>query len=486
MTRGAAIVWFRRDLRLQDHPALLAAADAHDTVLPLFVLDPVLLRGRFASPNRTWFLLGSIAVLRESLRALGSDLVVRVGDARVIVPDLAADVQARDVYVSRDHSPYGRQRDADVGGLLASSGVAWHARRGVLAHEPEEVLNREGRPFSVFSPFHRAWDGVGQRGTQPPPDRLPPLPTLAATTGPGRTALAPGPIPSLGDLALDGPTADVARLPVPGEAAARRRLDRWLRGGIDTYARTRDRLDLEDGTSRLSADLHLGLLSPTEVVERADAAGSEADRAMFVRELVWREFYAHLLFHRPTARTEALVSAFSSLPWATDDPGFDAWREGRTGYPTVDAAMRQLASSGWMHNRARMIAASFLTKHLMIDWRRGEVHFMRHLVDGDVASNNGGWQWAASTGADAQPYFRIFNPVLQGRRFDPDGAYIRRWVPELRRVPTAHIHDPWRLTSAEQEAAACRMGRDYPAPIVDHAEARRRALALYEAARRTS
>ncbi len=280
------------------------------------------------------------------------------------------------------------------------------------------------------------------------------------------------------------PHRDPALLPEPGEAAARQRLDRWLTQGIDGYAETRDRLDLAGGTSRLSADLHFGLLSPTEIVERISGAGE--GRRVFLNEIVWREFYAHVLHHQPRVRTAAFRPGFDALEWSDNPTAAEAWRAGMTGYPVVDAAMRQLIASGWMHNRARMIAASFLVKDLLIDWRVGEAHFMRHLVDGDVASNNGGWQWAASTGTDAQPYFRIFNPVTQGRRFDPDGDYIRRWVPELADVPAEHIHAPWEMAPERAAAAGFELGRTYPAPIVDHAEARIRALATYEAVRRTS
>jgi deoxyribodipyrimidine photo-lyase len=222
-------------------------------------------------------------------------------------------------------------------------------------------------------------------------------------------------------------------------------------------------------------------------VERATAGDDgRTGRRTFVNELVWREFYAHVLFHDPAMRRHALDRRFDGLEWSDDDAAFEAWRDGRTGYPLVDAGMRQLATTGWMHNRARMVTASFLTKDLLIDWRRGEAHFMRHLVDGDVASNNGGWQWSASTGTDAQPWFRIFNPVLQARRFDPEGDYVRRWVPELADVPDARIHQPWTMTDEEQGASGCRIGIDYPAPIVDHVTARARALAIYRAARRTS
>jgi deoxyribodipyrimidine photo-lyase len=350
--------------------------------------------------------------------------------------------------------------------------VAWHPRRGVLVHEPEDVLTGDGRPFTVYSPFRRAWERQEPSVPLDPPPRLPPVPE-----GPDA-----GGIPSLADLGLDAaPTADVDLLPAPGEPAARERLECWLDGPIEGYAETRDRLDIEGGTSRLSADLHLGTVSPLEVVVASDGPGES--RRTFRNELVWREFYAHVLFHRPDVLRGAFRPEFADLPWLDDPAALEAWATGRTGYPIVDAGMRQLRAMGWMHNRARMITASFLTKHLLIHYSAGEAVFMRHLIDGDVASNGGGWQWSASTGTDPQPYFRIFNPVLQGRRHDPDGVYVRRWVPELRAVPTARIHAPWEMTDEEQRLAGCRIGVDHPAPIVDHAEARARALAVYEAAR---
>ncbi|MEO6207451.1 MAG: deoxyribodipyrimidine photo-lyase [Candidatus Limnocylindrales bacterium] len=479
-TRGrASIVWFRRDLRLHDHPALLAACADSDEVVPLYILDPTLINGRFASPNRTWFLLESVRALRLGLRELGSDLVVRVGDPREIVVATALATGADAVYLSRDHAPFGRARDAAVAATLASAGIAWHPRRGGLVQEPDEVRTGEGGSFTVYSPFRRAWEVLERRAVRGVPDHIPALPA----------GMGSGPIPSQADLgagAGPGPTADANQLPKPGEPAARRRLERWVSDGIQGYASQRDRMDLVGGTSRLSADLHLGLLSPTEVVESAQHSGTGDGQRRYANELVWREFYAHVLFHRPSVRTRAFREEYESIPWSDDDAALAAWQHGRTGYPIVDAGMRQLTVTGWMHNRARMITASFLTKDLLIDWRRGESHFMRHLVDGDVASNNGGWQWSASTGTDPQPYFRIFNPILQGKRFDPDGDYVRRWVPELARVRTGRIHAPWEMSDAEQAEAGCRIGLDYPAPIVDHGEARARALAVYEAARRTS
>ncbi|MEO5965619.1 MAG: FAD-binding domain-containing protein, partial [Candidatus Limnocylindrales bacterium] len=276
------------------------------------------------------------------------------------------------------------------------------------------------------------------------------------------------------------PSADPALIPTPGEAAARERLERWVRGPVDSYADRRNRLDLA-GTSRLGQDLRWGTLSPVEVAARADGPGE--GRRVFLGELAWREFYAHVLWHSPRARREPLQAAFADLAWRDAPDELDAWAEGRTGYPVVDAAMRQLRASGFVHNRARMVAASFLTKDLLLDWRLGEAEFMRHLTDGDVASNNGGWQWTASTGTDPQPWFRIFNPVLQGTRFDPDGAYVRRWVPELAGAPAARIHEPWTMTPEQQAAAGVRIGVDYPMPMTDHAAARERALAMFAAAK---
>jgi deoxyribodipyrimidine photo-lyase len=248
---------------------------------------------------------------------------------------------------------------------------------------------------------------------------------------------------------------------------------------VDDYAANRDRMDL-GRTSRLSQDLRFGLLSPLEVVDRAEGAGD--GRRVFIAEVAWREFYAHVLWHHPRVASEAYLQTFADLAVRDDPAALRVWQGGQTGYPVVDAAMRQLLATGFMHNRARMIAASFLTKHLLLDRRLGEAHFMAHLTDGDLASNNGGWQWTASTGTDPQPYFRVFNPVLQGQRHDPLGEYVRRWVPELRAVPTTRIHDPWLMSTAEQAAAACRIGTDYPAPIVNHAYARARALEVYGAA----
>jgi len=469
-----AIVWFRRDLRLHDHPALAAALASHRAIVPLFVLDDALLEGRWPAPNRLWFMLGSLRALAEELEARGGCLVVRRGRSAEVVARLARELDVRDVYVSRDHSPYGRRRDRAVAAALAQVGAELHAKRGNLVHEPDGVATQDGRPFVVYSPFRRAWERLEPRRPLAAPDRVA-VPRFLADGWP----LDQGRIPDLAELGVAPPTADPTLIPEPGEPAARARLDRWVARGadrLDGYAARRDLLGV-DGTSRLSADLRWGTLSPTEVLARVAREGDGS--RVYASELAWREFYAHVLWHEPRLTTESFLRVYDGLPWRHDPDAVDAWRAGRTGVPVVDAAMRQLRATGWMHNRARMIAASFLTKDLLVDWRVGERHFMEHLVDGDLASNNGGWQWTASTGTDPQPYFRIFNPVTQGKRFDPDGAYVRHWLPELASVPLGHVHSPWAMSALDQADAGCRVGMDYPSPIVDHAWARARALEAY-------
>ena len=466
------VVWFRRDLRLHDQPALTDAVASGYPVAPLFVFDPSVLHGRFTSPNRTWFLLGSVVALRHALEARGSRLSIRIGDPSDVVPAFVREVGARDVVVSRDYTPYGRRRDRAVATALGEHGIDLRAKRGLLIHEPEELLTGAGDGYTVFGAFLRRWESLALRDILPAPDAVP---TVDAD---------PGAMPDLPALGFDGPTADLDALPEAGEAAAQQRFDAWIEGGgAAAYDRSRDRLGDPRATSHLSADLRFGLLSPVEVATRALASdeGAEGSRR-FVSELAWRDFYAHAIWRSPRIAREPMDERYRDIAWQSDEAGLEAWQDGRTGYPIVDAAMRHLRSAGWLPNRARMIVASFLTKDLLIDWRAGERHFMTHLVDGDPASNLGGWQWAASIGTDSRPFVRVFNPVTQAKRFDPDGVYIRTWLPELARVPTARIQEPWTMSEAEQDAAACRIGVDYPAPIVDHAAARERALARYAAA----
>ncbi len=450
----AAIVWFRRDLRIHDHPALVDAITNADRVVALFVLDPVLLEGRWPSPNRAWYLLGCLHALDDQLRSIGGRLTVRVGDPTRIVPTLAAEVGADAVLVTREVGPFGRHRDQVVARALAQDGRTFHARRGLLLVEPESVSTAQGSHYTVFSPFWRSLGGLARRQVLGAPGAM-----RALDVDPGSLP-EPGPSP--------------ASLPTPGEPAARVRFERWLDDGLDAYHDRRDDLD-GSGTSRLSPDLHLGTFSVLEAevaAARRPGPGSDAWR----RQLGWREFYHHLLWHRPELARASFRSSLSAAfrPASADPEAVAAWQAGRTGVPVVDAAMRQLLATGWMPNRARLVVASFLTRHLLIDHRVGEDHFMVHLVDGDLANDNGGWQWTAGVGTDAQPWFRIFDPVRQGTRFDPDGSYVRRWVPELADVPTGHIHAPWLAPGG--------LPPGYPAPIVDLRWARDRALTAFTAA----
>lgn len=450
------VVWFRRDLRLHDHPALTTAHADGDRIAPLFVIDERLQAGRFRSANRLWFMRGSVSALAAALEVRGAPLSVVRGDPADVVPAFAAAIGARRVLASRDYTPYGRGRDDRVAEALRRPGIEWAAHPGVLIQEPEDVATANGRPFRLFGPFHRAWLDRPQRAVLTAPDAIA---GIGAAHGRRVEDL----------LEAIRPTADPALLPVPGEEAARERLARWAASkALERYATDRDRLDL-DGTSRLGQDLRWGLLSPSEVAERC--AGPGEGQRRFRSELAWRDFYAHLLWHEPRLGRTSFRPALDRVAWERDPRVIDAWRTGRTGYPVVDAAMHQLTTSGWMHNRARMIVASFLTKSLGVDWRVGERFFMEHLIDGDPPSNNGGWQWAASTGTDAQPWFRIFNPTLQALRHDPDGVYVRRWLPELAGLSREDVHVP-------------RPGV-YVAPIVDLRQARERALTAYRAASRT-
>jgi len=448
---SAGLVWFRADLRLGDNPAWSAATSAHETVVGLFVIDPGLWDR--SGEHRRNQLAAHLGALDTSLRSRGGRLRVRRGDPARVVPAEAAAVRAERVYWNGDATPYAARRDRAVRAALGDRGEE-HAGRYV--HAPGTVRTGDGGPFRVFTPFHRAWQA---RPWDPWPE-------------PGGGAVVDA---DPGDGIPEAPRPLMA----PGEGAAAERLESFLER-VDRYPEERDRPDL-DTTSRLSADLKFGTISPRTVVRRVEGPG--AGRAAFVRQLAWREFYAQLLAAFPETRRRAMRPEYDRVAWRRDPEGFTAWAEGRTGYPIVDAAMRQLRTEGWVHNRTRMVAASFLVKDLLVDWRLGERHFLNWLVDGDVAQNVGNWQWVAGTGADAAPYFRVFNPVAQGIRFDPDGAYVRRWVPELAGLPSSAIHAPWEADPAVLAAAGVTLGITYPLPLVDHAEARLAAVAAFEAAK---
>jgi deoxyribodipyrimidine photo-lyase len=461
-----AVCWLRNELRLDDNRALAAAARASELAV-VFVLDDALLASERTGAPRVRFLLDALARLAADLEARGSKLVVRRGAAPSEIAAVLEETRAERLFFGRDYSPFAKARDARVEREAAARGVRVETHNDRVAFESDEVLTREGKPFSVYTPYRAAWR---RRWLESPeePEAAPRLPP---------------PIPGLASLPLPSPEAlgfagDVTELPPAGEAAALRRLDGFLERGAARYAEGRD-LPAQDGTSRLSPYLRFGAIS----IRRCLAAATERARERhgresvqkWIDELLWREFYAAILDRNPRVVRGAFRPEFDALRWNDDPAAFMAWCEGRTGYPIVDAGMRQLAATGWMHNRVRMVAASFLVKDLLIDWRLGERFFYRRLVDGDPASNNGGWQWSASTGTDAQPWFRIFNPVAQGLRFDPEGAYVRRFVPELRAADDEWVHAPWRAPAPP---------RDYPPPIVDHRERRAEALRRFGAAKR--
>jgi len=460
-----ALLWYRRDLRLADHPALVRAVADFDRVVPVFVLDDALRAGRFASAPREAFMLGCLRELGGALRERGSGLVLRHGRPERELVTLAEEAGAQAVLWTSDVSPYARARDERVTQALRGAGLEALPQGGTYVVDVSRPRTQAGKPFSVFSPFHRNWRAIERRAVHRAPAQLAPLPSGLRT---GRLPAAP----AGGDL----PEPHCA----PGEEAARAALATWLDGPIDRYADRHDGV-ARKGTSGLSPYLRWGCLSPAECEARAARRGGAGAEA-WIRQLCWRDFYAHVLLMNPGNARQEYQPRYRELDWNDDPEAFDAWREGRTGYPLVDAGMRQLARTGWMHNRARLVVGSFLTKDLHLDWRLGERHFEALLLDGEPAQNNGNWQWVTSVGVDPAPYFRrIFNPILQQQKFDPDGEYVRRWVPELRDVPDERLAEPWTMSDDEQAAAGCVIGRDYPAPIVDHADERRRAIERYRA-----
>ncbi|MDN5765013.1 MAG: DNA photolyase family protein [Humibacillus sp.] len=449
---SVSVLWFRRDLRLGDHPALLAAVAAGTTVLPVFVIDPTLMHEGTPRADR---LLASLASLSRDTR---DTLVIRTGDPVEVIPDLAVEVGATQVHVTRETTPYGRRRDEAVEAALEAAGRRLVVTGTPYAVGPGLVVNQSGSPYKVFTPFSRAWREHGWPAPAERPKRIP-----------WHHGIRSDDLPS---------PASSGRIEA-GEHAALKRWEAFLADDLDGYANERDRPDL-DTTSRLSAPLKYGEIHPRTILAdiAAHSAGDSKATHTFTNELAWREFYADVLWQHPASAWHDLRPELERLDYdsgpATDEL-VKSWKQGRTGYPIVDAGMRQLLAEGFMHNRVRMITASFLTKDLHVWWPVGARHFLDHLIDGDIASNNHGWQWCAGTGTDASPYFRVFNPITQGKKFDPDGDYVRRWVPELRHLEGRTAHEPWERKDGYEH--------DYPQRIVDHDAERKETLGRYESAR---
>lgn len=463
-----AIWWIRRDLRLLDNQALAAAMEQAQQIIPLFILDPVLLEKSKVSGKRLSFLFSGLQELDNHLRKIGSRLVIRRGKPVEVLYQLTKGENAGAVFAEADFTPYARRRDAEV-----AASVPIHLVGSPGLRHPADVVKEDGSPYTVFTPYMRAWkkgDLPGRMNLINAPERI------------------DSPASVVGDPVnlLEEHSSPIDY--IPGEEEANKRLECFTAvtsGDIYSYSEKRNRMDME-ATSGLSPYLRFGMVSPRQAVIAAREAGQmaldrEAENSTdtWMNEIIWRDFYISILYHYPHVLQMSFRPEYRQIQWKNDGVAISAWESGMTGYPVVDAGMRQLSATGWMHNRARMITASFLVKDLLVDWRQGEAHFMRQLLDGDMAVNNGSWQWTAGTGTDAAPYFRIFNPILQGQKFDPQGNYIRQWVSELQGVPTEYIHAPWLMPATQQVRSGCIMGKDYPKPIVDHRLQRELILGLY-------
>ncbi len=463
---GPVLMWFRHDLRLADNPALAWASRAGRPVIPFFLFDDEERRRGGAS---RWWLHGSLGALRDGLARVGSRLVLRSGPAVDAIAALAEEAGATDIVWNRLYEPALVERDAGVESRCRDAGVAPRSFNAALLFEPCAVSTRTGGHYRVFTPF---WRQCLKQGFEP-------------AEGAVRRLLPPADWPASEELAdwRLRPTAPdwasgLREAWQPGEAGARSRLERFLGERASGYAEGRE-FPADEGTGRLSPHLHFGEVGPRQVAAALGPADPGSGAHAFLRQIGWREFSHHLLYHNPDMDSVNLQRGFDSMPWRDDPGGLRAWQRGRTGYPLVDAGMRELWTTGWMHNRVRMVAASFLTKHLLIDWRLGARWFLDTLVDADLANNSAGWQWVAGSGADAAPYFRIFNPVAQSQRFDAGGGYLRKWLPELRRLPDKWIHAPWEAPETVLAEAGVGIGETWPRPVVDHREARERALGIY-------
>ena len=447
-----ALFWFRKDLRLKDNIAWAKACEAH-RIHPVLVLEPELISNAGSYRRRQFFL--NVSALAAEIKSIGGELSVIQGPAKDVLPRYVIENNVDCIYFNADTTPFSRQRDEQIAkDISIPINTSWSG----LVHPPETVLTQKGEISKVFTPFYKKWV------------TLPAPPSIQESR------------PTFVDVQQN--TQDETQDLIPstsneGHKAAIERFERFLKV-VDDYQESRN-FPSEDGTSFLSSDLHFGTIGPREILHRL-SPNREGHR-QFIRQLAWRDWYSHLLFANQDIPNKAANPSYDSIPWRDDPEEFENWKKGQTGYPIVDAGMRQLSATGWMHNRVRMITASFLVKHLLIDWRKGEKYFRKILIDGDVAQNCGNWQWVAGTGFDAAPYFRVFNPMLQSKKFDPMGRYIRRWVPELEGLSNAEIHDPWEHDQITLDKCDVMLGETYPFPIVNHADARERAIATYKKAK---
>jgi deoxyribodipyrimidine photo-lyase len=483
-TLAPTILWFRRDLRLDDNPALTAALSDGAPIVPVYIHAPEEEVPWEPGAASRWWLHRSLAALDESLRARGNRLRILRGPSLESLRHLAHETGAHTIHWNRLYDPATRERDTRIKQTLRAEGLRCESHKAALLFEPWEILNGSGQPYRVFSAFWRAC--MRSLSVEPPcpaPETLPSIPET----------IAPNARLSLDSLELLPRTqwdGGLRATWTPGETGAQERACAFIATELADYGTARDRPD-QPGTSRLSPHLHFGEIGPRRLLSwiiTAFGDPSQGAAEPYVRELGWREFGYHLLHHFPHTTEAPLDGRFDRFPWATDgvETALAAWQQGRTGIPLVDAGMRELWHTGWMHNRVRMVVASLLTKNLLIPWQTGARWFWDTLVDADLAGNTLGWQWTAGCGADAAPYFRVFNPVLQGQRFDPDGRYVRRWCPELARLPDKYLHQPWTAPQSILTAAGVRLGHDYPTPIVDLAKSRVRALAAWEQTNRTT
>lgn len=482
MSGAPTLLWFRQDLRVQDNAALAAAIDRGQAIVPVYILDEAGEGAWRLGGASRWWLHGSLESLDRALRQRGLRLTLAYGDSAQVLSELVAATGAGAVYWNRRYEPSGIARDTAIKADLAARGVEARSFNTSLLFEPQTIANKQGRPFQVFTPYWRH--------------------CLTLPVG-APTLIKSGPLRAPASWPATRPLESLELRPTipwdhgfhgawtPGEEGAQQRLAQFLSQAVATYGEARDIPSIE-GVSRLSPHLHFGEIGPRQIWAAAAALGRErgvfpanVGVAKFLAEVGWREFAHHLLYHFPQTAAQPLRAEFARFPWRADPGGhlLRAWQRGRTGYPIVDAGMRQLWTTGWMHNRVRMIVASFLVKHLRLSWTEGARWFWDTLVDADLASNTLGWQWSAGCGADAAPYFRIFAPVLQGEKFDGEGEYVRRWCPELARLPARFIHQPWAAPESVLQMAGVRLGETYPRPIVDHAKARAEALSAFQSLR---